>query len=137
MQIWQNTGKWFRLFTFDWVGIVLVVCFFGFIFWSLFNVRAMFNRYCDRLDKKQPDSKRGDFGSDQDLDHWPPPHDSSSGGDSVYRLSAIPSVSFKSNSFTICRPSPMLVQKMSEPGHGDSDSSGISTSTSLPDAGIS
>ena len=28
-------------------------------FWSLFNVRAMFNRYCDRLDKKQPDSVRG------------------------------------------------------------------------------
>ena len=28
-------------------------------FWSLFNVRALFNRYCDRLDKKQPDSKGG------------------------------------------------------------------------------
>ena len=78
----------------------------------------------------------GDFGSGRDLNHWPPPHDSSSGGDSVYRLSAIPSVSFRSNSFTICRPCPMLVQKMSKPGHGDSDGSGISTSTSLPDTGI-
>ena len=32
---------------------------YNFFFWSLFNVRAMFNRYCDRLDKKQPDSVRG------------------------------------------------------------------------------
>ena len=79
---------------------------------------------------------KGDFGSGRDLNHWPPPHDSSSGGDSVNHLSVIPSVSFRSNSFTICCPSPMLVQKMSKPGHGDSDSSGISTSTSLPDAGI-
>ena len=46
-----------------------------------------------------------------------------SGGDSVYRLSAIPSVSFRSNSFNICRPSPMLVQKMSIPGYSVSDSS--------------
>ena len=30
----------------------------------------------------------------------------------------------------------MLVQKMSVPGHGDSDSSGISTSTRLPDAAL-
>ena len=28
-------------------------------FLPLFNVRAMFNQYCDRLDKKQPDSERG------------------------------------------------------------------------------
>ena len=70
------------------------------------------------------------------LNHRPPPHVSSSGGDSVYCLSAIPSVSFRSNSFPIRRPIPMLVQKMSKPGHGDSDSSGISTSTSLPDARI-
>ena len=74
--------------------------------------------------------REGDFGSDQDLNRWPPPHDS------VFRLSAIPSVSFRSNSFTICRPSPMLVQKMSIPGHGDSDSLGISTSTRLPDAAL-
>ena len=56
-----------------------------------------------------------DFGSDRDMNHWPPPHDSSSGGDSIYRLSAIPSVSFRSNSFTIRRSSPMLEQKMSIP----------------------
>ena len=74
----------------------------------------------------------GDFVSGRDLNCWPPLHDSSSGGDSVNRLSAIPSVSFRSNSFTICRPSPMLVQKMSILGHGDLDSSGISTSTRLP-----
>ena len=86
---------------------------------------------------KQPRRLReGDFGSNQDLDHWPPPHDSSSGGDSVYRFSAIPCVSFRSNSFTIRRPSPMLVQKKSIPGHGDSDSLGISTSTRLPDAAL-
>ena len=30
----------------------------------------------------------------------------------------------------------MLVQKMSKPGHGDSDSSGISTSTRQPDAAL-
>ena len=65
-----------------------------------------------------------------------PPHDSFSGGDSVYLLSAIPSVSFRSNSFPICCFSSMMVQKMSIPGHGDSDSSGISTSTRLPDACI-
>ena len=46
-----------------------------------------------------------------------------------------PSVSFRSNSFTICRPSPMLVQKMSIPDYGDLDSLGISTSTRLPDSG--
>ena len=27
-------------------------------FWSLFNVRALPNRYCDLLRKKQPDSER-------------------------------------------------------------------------------
>ena len=80
--------------------------------------------------------EKADFGSGRDLNHWPPLHDSSSGGDSVYHLSAIPRVSFRSNYFTICRPSPTLVQKMSIPGHGDSDSSGISTSTRLPDACI-
>ena len=86
---------------------------------------------------KQPRRlRKGDFGSDRDLNHWPPPHDSPSGGDSVYRLSAIPIVSFRSNSFTICRPSPMLVQKMSITGHGDSDSSGISSSTRLPDVAL-
>ena len=30
---------------------------FVFVFWSLFNARAMPNRCCDRLDKKQPDSR--------------------------------------------------------------------------------
>ena len=35
-----------------------------------------------------------DFEPNRDLNRCPPPHDSSSGGDSVYRLSAIPSVSF-------------------------------------------
>ena len=79
-----------------------------------------------------PDSKRGWLWvRDRGLNHWPPPHDSSSGEDSVYCLSAIPGVSFKSNSFTIRRPSPMLVWKMPTPGHGDSDSSIISTSTRL------
>ena len=91
----------------------------------------------------------------------PPAHDSSSGRDSVYHLSVSPSVSFRSGvrgkmsavpfcgiiddvlivtshheKDQVCRPSPMLVQKMSTPEHGDSDSSRISTSTSLPDAGI-
>ena len=97
----------------------------------------MSNRYCHQLHKKQPRRLReGDFGSDRDLNRLPPPHDSSSGGDSVCCLSAIPRVSFRSNSFTIHRPSPILVQKMSIPGHGDSNSSGISTSTRLPDACI-
>ena len=57
---------------------------------------------------------KSDFGSGRDLNHLPPPHDSSSGGDSATHLSAIPSVSFRCNSFTIRRPSPMLVQKMSK-----------------------
>ena len=55
--------------------------------------------------------REGDFGSEQDLSHWPPPHDFSSGGDSVYRLSAIPSVSFRYNFFTICRPVPCWYRK--------------------------
>ena len=58
------------------------------------------------LNNKQPDQIVGDFGSDRDLNRWPPPHDSSSGGDLVYCLSAIPSVSFRSNSFTIRAPVP-------------------------------
>ena len=57
-------------------------------------------------------------------------------GHSVYRVSAIPSVSFRSTSFTICRHGPMLVWKMTTPGHGDSDCFRISTSTRLPDACI-
>ena len=37
------------------------------------------------------------------------PHDLSSGGDSVYCLSAIPSIGFRCNSFSIISPSPMLI----------------------------
>ena len=37
----------------------LFVIFLFFLFWFLSNVRAMNNRYRDRLDKKQPDSERG------------------------------------------------------------------------------
>ena len=108
--------------------------FFSFLFGSLFNVRAMPNRCCDGLEKKHPDSEReSDFGSDRDSNCWPAPsHDFSSGRDSVYHLSAIPYVSFRPNSFTIRRPSPMLVWKMPTPGHGDSNSSRISPSTRLP-----
>ena len=64
--------------------------------------------------------KEGDFGSDRDSNRWPPPHDFSSGGDSVYHHSVSPSINFRSNYFTICRPSPMLMQQMPTPEHEDS-----------------
>ena len=107
------------------------------VFWSLFNIQAMFNRYSDRLDKEQPDSKREWLWvrmrfepltlSPWFLIRWRL---------SLSRLGHSQCVSFRSNSFVICRPSPMLVQKMSIPGYGDSDSLGISTSTRLPGACI-
>ena len=79
--------------------------------------------------------REGDFESDRDSNGFPwSLHDSSSGGDSVYRLSAITCLSFRSISFTIISTSPMLVQKMSTPRHGNVDSARISTSTRLPDA---
>ena len=103
---------------------------------SLFNVRAMPNWCCDQFDKKQPDSER-EWLRVCLTEIWTADlHDSISGGDQVYQLSAIPSVRFRSNSFAVHRPSPMLVWKMPTPGHGDSDSSRIATSTSPPDAGI-
>ena len=80
---------------------------------SLFNVRPMPSRCCDRL------WERVTFGSDWDSNRWPPSHDFSSGGDSVYHLSVSASLSFRSNSFTICCSSPMLVHQMLTPEHGD------------------
>ena len=75
---------------------------------------------------KQPSHLgKGDFGSGQDLNHWLPPHDSASGGDSVNRLSAIPSVSFRSNSFTICRPSSGIRPAAQTARKDDSPFSGI------------
>ena len=97
------------------------------LFLSLFHVQAMPNRCCDWLNKKCHTPREGDFGSD-----W----DSSSGGDSVFLISAIASVSFRYNDFTIRCPSPIPVWKMPAPGHGESDSSRISTSTRLTDACI-
>ena len=49
---------------------------------------------------------------------------------------AFPSVSFRSNYFTIRRPMLVVWQMPTTTGHGNSDSSRISTLTSLPEAGI-
>ena len=95
------------------------------VFLSLFNIRAINKWYCDQLDKKQPDSERGR------LWVWPrfklltPLPWFFIRWKLSFLLPAIPSVCFRSNSFTICRPSPMLVQQMPTPEHGDSDSSSI------------
>ena len=98
------------------------------VFWSLFNVRAMpiTGAVTDWIRNSQT-PREGDFCVWQRFE--PPPHDSTSGGDSVFLLSVILSVSFRSNSFAILSPIPMLVWQLPTPGHGDSESSRIFTST--------
>ena len=89
----------------NWVGEHI---FFG----SLFNVRAMLNRCCDWWDKIRP--REGDFGFWLIFAPWFLIRQRLRG----YCITAIPSVRFRSNSFTIRRPSPMLVWKKPTP---DSD----------------
>ena len=103
------------------------------IFLYLFNIRAMSNRCWCWHRQTLRDS---DFGSYQDSNHRPPPPLIPHQMETQFIASPLFHVSVSDIIPSPSAARPILVWKMPTLGHGDSDSSRISTSTRLPDASI-
>ena len=70
-EVWEKTG-----------GIVEYRIFFGLCLTSKLCSTGIVTDWT----RNSQTPREGDFGSDRDLNSLPPPHDSSTGGDSVFRL---------------------------------------------------